>query len=114
MSALKPVRRRRSTTRAFKVEVVAQAREPGVSVAAVALRYGINANVVFSWLRDRRFDAAPAFVPVEVRPSPATVIDQPVASQRLDLVIELPGGARLCCGDERALVAALRALRRAA
>jgi len=43
--------------------------EPGASVAAVARRHGLNANMVFLWRRDPRFgpgkDAA-SFLPVEV------------------------------------------------
>jgi transposase-like protein len=49
-------RPRRSYTRAFKLGVVAETREPGVSVAGVARRHGMNANVVFHWLRDPRFN----------------------------------------------------------
>jgi transposase len=36
--------------------ICAQTRVPCVSVSQVARRYEANANLVFTWLRDRRFD----------------------------------------------------------
>ncbi len=65
-----------------KVRIVAQTRVPGVSVSQVARRYDVNANLVFAWRRDPRFnsplveDAAALFLPVEVVAAPA-VIDPP-------------------------------------
>lgn len=57
-----------------KRSICAQTRAPGVSVAQVARRYAMNANLIFTWLRDPRF--APAaldeaetdtvFLPVEI------------------------------------------------
>ena len=71
-------RRRRSYAKAFKRRVVAETLEPDASVAEVARRHGLNANMVFLWRGDPRFgpgrDAA-AFLPVEVE---ATVIS-PIA-----------------------------------
>jgi transposase len=37
--------------------VVAQTLVPGVSVSRGARRYGVNANLVFKWLCDPRFQA---------------------------------------------------------
>ncbi len=60
-----------------KRRIVAQAQVPGISVAQVARRYDLNANQVFNWLLDPRFqpdDAAIAqasFLPVEVIAEPA-------------------------------------------
>ena len=56
--------------------ICAQALMPGVSVAQVARRYVMNANLIFKWLKDPRFspeqdnvdaaaDATP-FLPVEI------------------------------------------------
>ena len=39
---------------AEKLKIVAQARVPGVSVAQVARRYDVNANLIFNWLLDPR------------------------------------------------------------
>ena len=91
-----------------------QARLPGVSVSQVARRYDVNANLVFTWLRDARFapedveppiealaaEAAPGsplFLPVELveeaveAPSPDAA-PEPVAGT---LEIALVGGHRL-------------------
>jgi len=41
---------RRTYTRDYKLEVVRRCRGPGVSVAAVALAHGLNANLVRRWI----------------------------------------------------------------
>ncbi len=41
-----------------KRSICLQTRAPGVSVAQVARRYAMNANLIHTWLRDPRF--APA------------------------------------------------------
>jgi transposase len=45
---------RRRHAVAFKAQVVAACLEPGVSVAAVALANGLNANLVRQWLKAHR------------------------------------------------------------
>jgi len=66
-----------------KVRIVAQTRVPGVSVSQVARRYDANANLVFTWRRDPRFNLPPVegsaatFLPVEVVAAPPA-IDPPV------------------------------------
>ena len=47
--------KRRVWTADEKRMVCAQTRMPGVSVSQVARRYDVNANLVFTWLRDPRF-----------------------------------------------------------
>lgn len=66
-------RRRRSWSESEKREICRQTMVPGVSVSQVARRYDVNANLVFKWLKDRRFgpaaerDVAEAvFLPIEV------------------------------------------------
>lgn len=56
-----------------KREICAQAATPGVSVAQVARRYAVNANLIFKWMRDLRFspeaeaaDQESGFLPVEI------------------------------------------------
>jgi transposase len=52
---------RRSYTLDYKLDVVRRCREPGVSVAAVALAHGINANLVRRWIvrhQDAHTDSA--------------------------------------------------------
>ena len=68
---LPPVkRRRRRHSPAFKAEVLAACNEPGASIAAVAQRYQLNANLIHKWrkaARDRAHPVeTPAFVSVPV------------------------------------------------
>ena len=42
---------RRRHSREFKTEVLQACREPGASVAGIALARGVNANLVHRWLR---------------------------------------------------------------
>jgi len=60
-----------------KRSICEQALAPGVSVAQVAHRYSMNANLIFKWLKDPRFSPAAGetpggpeggsvFLPVEV------------------------------------------------
>jgi transposase len=68
----------RRTKRLWTVEekrsICLQTSASGVSVAQVARRYALNANVIFKWLRDPRFapgpdavpEEGPCFLPVEV------------------------------------------------
>ena len=45
---------RRTYTEAYKLDLVRRCSEPGVSVAGVAMAYGINANLVRRWIVRRR------------------------------------------------------------
>lgn len=45
-------RRRRRHSDEFKARVVAQCRQPGVSIAGVALANGLNANLLRRWVSD--------------------------------------------------------------
>ena len=58
-------------------QICAQTRAAGVSVAQVARRYSLNANLIHKWLRDPWFaadflydalsiDEVPSFLPVEI------------------------------------------------
>ena len=79
--------RRRTRSLDERKRIVEEALAPGVSVAAVARRHGLNANLVFKWIRrsregwrDRRREpanekpvvvapperCAPAFIPVKL------------------------------------------------
>ena len=46
--------RRRTRSVAERQRIVAEALAPGASVAAVARRHGLNANLVFKWIRRAR------------------------------------------------------------
>ena len=65
-----------------KREICAQATMPGMSVAQVARRYAVNANLIFKWLKDPRFapeaevlELEATFLPVEIE---AGVAREPV------------------------------------
>jgi transposase len=93
-----PGRRRRRTHNAeFKAHVVAACRAPGVSIAAVAMANGINANLARRWVFDveRRGD-----VGAPDRAGPNAIVKGFVAAQMpaaqnvaADIRIELRRGA---------------------
>ena len=62
-------RRRRRHSAAFKAEAVAAGRQPGVSIAAIALARGLNANLLRRWvlLAERT-----GTLPVPARPTTAS------------------------------------------
>lgn len=57
-------RRRRRHSDAFKAEVIQACRHPGVSIAAVALANGLNANLLRRWVAAAERGATPALNPV--------------------------------------------------
>jgi transposase len=60
-----------------KRSICFQTTAPGVSVAQVARRYAVNANLIFKWLRDPRYASDPAAVPsppVEPRFLPVEIV----------------------------------------
>jgi transposase len=62
-------RRRRFWSGEEKRRIVAETYEVGASVSIVARRHDVNANLVFTWRRDPRFNMAatdPCFLPVTV------------------------------------------------
>jgi transposase len=94
--------RRRTRSLDERKRIVEEALAPGVSVAAVARRHGLNANLVFKWIRrsregwrDRRREPAkekpvvvappegggPAFVPVKL-----LALDAPSAPPRSEVM----------------------------
>lgn len=118
---------RRQHDRAFKQELVRQSLEPGASVSAIAMRSGINANMLFKWRREHVRAAggstAAVLLPVTVQPvsgdtAMATSVS-PVPPQSRSAprsgVIELEfAGAQLRLRgavDEDSLCSVLRALR---
>jgi len=101
----------RRTKRLWTVEekrsICLQTTAPGVSVAQVARRYALNANLVFKWLRDPRFapdpDAAPAespcFLPVEIVERPVQEVAPAAGDARGPdggtIEIDVAGGHRM-------------------
>ena len=124
MGLLMARRAKRLWTDEEKRSICRQARAPGVSVAQVARRYALNANVIFKWLRDPRFapdlDAAPTdgslFLPVEVIEHPVRE-DAPASGDAREpggtIEIDLAGGHRMRingCYDPEALARLIRGL----
>lgn len=130
MDEHRKTRRRHSAP--FKLEVLAACREPGASVAGVALAFGLNANLVRQWLRGRgvkRADdiaiasqapalpraAAQEFVPLAfpaTLPSPQPESTSPAADIRIEVhrgalhvnVSWPPSAAAECAGWLRELL----------
>lgn len=116
--------KKRVWSNAEKASICTQARVAGVSVAQVARRYAMNANLIHKWLRDPRFSSedqaadlpvqeSATFLPVEVAgmtPAPAAPIlpnpsTSPTTVQRLD--ITLSDGRRILVEGATALSAVL-------
>lgn len=98
----------------------------GVSVAQVARRYAVNANLIFKWLKDHRFSPAVEgqhdnieageFLPVEIdgsetlaisadMPLPTAHREAPLCANRVD--ITLSDGRRVLIEGPTALSAVL-------
>ena len=100
-------RRRRPHSDAFKRQVLEACAQPGASVAAVAMSFGLNANLVQTWRRRARAraqrtvsattaaPAAPAalerqFIPLAL-PAPVSAAAPPAGAA--DIHIEVKRGA---------------------
>ena len=125
-------RSRRQHERAFKDELIAQSLVPGASVAAIAMKGGVNANLLFKWRREHvkamaaSAPTAATLLPVCVIPeatSPST--GQPTAavgaasnrgSSPGVIEVEIAGAQLRLRGavDETMLGSVLRALRHSA
>ena len=117
--------RRRNHEPAFKAELIAQSLVAGASVSAIAMKGGVNANLLFKWRREhvkaRNTSVAATLLPVCVIPEVAPTVQAavpPVNDANRDAragVIEVEfAGARLRLRgavDEAMLSSVLRALR---
>jgi len=70
-----PGRRRRVHSAEFKALAVQAAQQPGVSMAAVAMAHGINANLLRRWVHER---AQPPIDTVTVGEKPVGFIELPM------------------------------------
>lgn len=78
MTTVLPAHSRRTHPIEFKAELVAMCRQPGISVSAVALAHGLNANLLRRWMKQFPVDAnfpvatSPAkLVPIQVETLPS-------------------------------------------
>ncbi|MBK1782627.1 transposase [Advenella sp. WQ 585] len=92
---LKPVRRSYSAD--FKAELVKASQQPGVSLAGLALRHGLNANLLRRWVREHeregkhlatQSDTAMPFVAVSL-PAPVSSHSCQLQMQGKDLQVTL-------------------------
>ncbi|WP_133485016.1 IS66-like element accessory protein TnpA [Aliiroseovarius marinus] len=105
-----------------KREICAQATTPGMSVAQVARRYAVNANLIFKWLKDPRFapeadvsDQEAMFLPIEIeadvarKPAPIDMSmpspSGPLSASRVD--ITLSDGRRILIEGPTALASVI-------
>ena len=103
-----------------KQSICDRTRGPGISVAQVARRHALNANLIHKWLREPRFasvdeaeDADAAFLPVEIEgktysasdPLAVPVLDAPLTAQRVD--ITLLDGRRILVDGSTSLTSVL-------
>lgn len=83
-------RRRRRHSAEFKAKVIGECRYPGMSIAAVALANGLNANLLRRWVAESSQEAVlaevsavtPGFVPVAVGVAPAPAAEILIEVQR--------------------------------
>jgi transposase len=114
-------RTKRLWTDEEKRSICFQTTAPGVSVARVAQRYAVNANLIFTWLRDPRYAPDPAltgsspsesrFLPVEIVAEARPPLAAPAADNHIE--IDLAGGHRLRISgsyDPEALARLIRGL----
>jgi transposase len=108
-------RRNRRHAPEFKARVIAVCLQPGVSIAAVALANGLNANFLRSWVKayrdQQRSDvtigvpakrAAPTLVPVRVQaPSdaPSSTIEIEIRRQQTVVAIRWPASEASSCAQ---------------
>src|SRR3954463_14840009 len=73
---------RRRDSAALKAQIVAECGEPDASVAKVAMKHGVNANVVHGWRKMARQAgtdaAAPRVLPLTVAPLTSAVGDRSI------------------------------------
>ena len=93
---------RRKHSKEFRAKVIQACRQPRASVAAIALRSGLNANIVYRWLRedagaDAGVDAAAGSLAVMGwRPGAefiAVQLPPPAAAQSPAIRLEMRRGA---------------------
>jgi transposase len=71
-------RTKRLWTDEEKRSICSQTTAPGVSVARVAQRYAMNANVIFKLLRDPRYAPEPPAEPDAACFLPVEIVDRPM------------------------------------
>ena len=96
-------RRRRRHSAEFKAEAVAACRQPGVSIAAVAMSRSVNANLLRRWVAEAervievpRASAQPKALPrppIEAQRFVPVALEKPPVSSEARIRIEVRRGA---------------------
>jgi transposase len=91
-------RKRRSWTRDEKRRIVEESLERGASIAEVARRHGLNANLLFTWRRKMGVEAiaesdVARMLPVTIAPGFSAEGPGPCATGQMEIVLET--GARI-------------------
>jgi len=115
--------RRRRWSAADKLRIIAETREPGARINAVAARHGVCESLVFTWRRQAREGVLiapemPVFMPVKMfeTPLPATTTARPDTSLPPArppsglIEIELGNGRQVRVGSDVNLAALRRVL----
>ncbi len=83
------IQRRRRYSREFKERILAECLQSGESVAGVAIRHGINPNMVQKWRKARRQPVQDSFL--HLAPPSAAVAPLPTAGEAPTTIrMELP------------------------
>jgi len=81
--------KRRFYSPELKLQVLGACAQPGASIAAVALRHGINANIVHRWLREHSqgtlINRPHTFVPVTLSAATEPATDQSTGDIRIEV-----------------------------
>ena len=94
-------RRRRKHSDEFKAQVVAACRQPGVSIAAVSMAHGVNANLARRWIIDikepgrqlaERQRATPEAAVSNPAPPPFVAMSMPPGPASAEIRVELRRG----------------------
>ena len=114
-------RTKRLWTDEEKRSICFQTTASGVSVAQVALRYAVNANLIFKWRRDPRYAPNPVpapglpegsrFLPVEIVKEAPVIRQMPATDNHIE--IDLANGHRMRISgsyDPEALARLIRGL----
>jgi len=119
----RPDRKRRMWSAEEKRQIIAEACEPGASVAVVARRHDMNANLLFTWRRAAEVAASRAggaecavtLVPATISADPPMAIPPPPSAAAGRMEIALVGGDRIIVGadvDPAALARVVKVLLR--
>ena len=74
---------RRSYSKSFKAQVVQECAQPGASIASVAQKHSLNANLVHKWIRvltNKTMALQPAYIPVPLHPRGTVKVNWPTES----------------------------------